>query len=89
MEVEPWAAERRYDRRREGLQSRGIVGGTRALRADDSLFTPGEPIWARRVAGRNCVSGFWIRPDEGEGRDFYQKLTDSTFRKQPARGVPT
>ena len=45
----------------------------RALRADDSLFTPGEPIWTRQWL-KELHERFLDRPDEG-GRDFYQKLT--------------
>ena len=43
-----------------------------ALRNDDSLFTPGKPIWSR-----DCLvelrDRFLERPDVGEG-NFYQKL---------------
>ena len=43
-----------------------------ALRADDSLFTPGEPIWSSRRLGE-LRERFLDRPDEGEG-GFYDKL---------------
>ena len=43
-----------------------------ALRADDSLFTPGKAIWSSRWL-RELRERFLDRPDEGEG-DFYQKL---------------
>ena len=44
----------------------------RALRADDSMFTPGEPIWT--LSGlREIRSRFLDSPDEGAG-DFHQKL---------------
>ncbi len=45
----------------------------RALRTDDSLFTPGVAIWTSRWL-RELRERFLNRPDEG-GRDFYQKLT--------------
>ena len=44
----------------------------RALRNDDSLFTPGKPIWTSRWL-RELRERFLDRPDEGEG-NFYQKL---------------
>ena len=52
-----------------------------ALRADDSLFTPGEAIWSSRWL-RELRERFVGRPDEGEG-DFYQKL-----RRQLAGSPP-
>ena len=52
-----------------------------ALRADDSLFTPGEAIWSSRWLGE-LRERFVDRPDEGEG-DFYQKL-----RRQLAGSPP-
>ena len=45
----------------------------RALRTDDSLFTPGEPIWSRRWLGE-LRRRFLDRPDEWRGRDFFGKL---------------
>ena len=45
----------------------------RALRTDDSLFTPGVPIWTSDLL-RELRERFLDRPDVG-GRDFYQKLT--------------
>ena len=36
----------------------------RALRTDDSLFTPGEPIWSSRWL-RELRERFLDRPDEG------------------------
>ena len=44
----------------------------RALRADDSLFTPGTPIWSRKWL-RELRERFLDRPDAGEG-SFYDKL---------------
>ena len=44
----------------------------RALRTDDSLFTPGKPIWTSQWL-RELRTRFLDRPDEGDG-DFYQKL---------------
>ena len=44
----------------------------RALRTDDSLFTPGVPIWTRRWL-RELRERFLDRPDEGSG-GFYSKL---------------
>ena len=44
----------------------------RALRADDSLFTPGTPIWSRKWLGE-LRERFLDRPDVGEG-SFYDKL---------------
>ena len=44
----------------------------RALRTDDSLFTPGKPIWTSEWL-RELRERFLDRPDEGEG-NFYQKL---------------
>ena len=44
----------------------------RALRADDSLFTPGVPIWSSRWLGE-LRKRFLDRPDVGKG-SFYEKL---------------
>ena len=44
----------------------------RALRTDDSLFTPGLPIWSRRWL-RALRERFLDRPDVGQG-NFYDKL---------------
>ena len=44
----------------------------RALRNDDSLFTPGKPIWTRQRLGE-LRERFLDRPDEGTG-GFYDKL---------------
>ena len=44
----------------------------RALRADDSLFTPGKPIWTSESL-RELRERFLDRPDEGAGT-FYDKL---------------
>ena len=44
----------------------------RALRADDSLFTPRRPIWSSQGLGE-LRRRFLDRPDEGEG-GFYDKL---------------
>ncbi len=45
----------------------------RALRTDDSLLTPGEPIWSRRWLGE-LRSRFLDKPDEWRGADFFAKL---------------
>ena len=42
------------------------------LRKDDSLFTPGKPIWTRELLG-NLHRRFLDRPDEGSG-SFLDKL---------------
>ena len=44
----------------------------RALRSDDSLFTPGVPIWSRRWLGE-LRERFLDRPEVGQG-SFYDKL---------------
>ncbi len=44
----------------------------RALRSDDSLFTPGTAIWSSRGLAE-LRTRFLDRPDEGGG-DFYEKL---------------
>ncbi len=44
----------------------------RALRSDDSLFTPGEPIWSSRWLSE-LHERFLNRPDAGQG-SFYDKL---------------
>ena len=43
-----------------------------ALRADDSLFTPGEPIWSSRWLGE-LRNRYLNQPDESSD-DFYTKL---------------
>ena len=43
-----------------------------ALRSDDSLFTPGVPIWSSRWLGE-LREHFLDQPDTGEG-SFYDKL---------------
>ena len=43
-----------------------------ALRSDDSLFTPGKPIWTRQLLGE-LHTRFLDRPDAGEG-SFLEKL---------------
>ena len=43
-----------------------------ALRNDDSLFTPGKPIWSRNHL-TELQDRFLARPDLGDG-DFFQKL---------------
>ena len=43
-----------------------------ALRADDSLFTPGKPIWSNKWLGE-LRKRFLDRPDVGQG-SFYDKL---------------
>ena len=44
----------------------------RALRKDDSLFTPGKPIWTRELLGQ-LRERYLDQPDVGEGT-FYDKL---------------
>ena len=44
----------------------------RALRSDDSLFTPGKPIWSHELLGE-LHKRFLNRPDAGAG-SFYDKL---------------
>ncbi len=51
-----------------------------ALRADDSLFTPGKPIWSSRWL-RELRERFLDRPDVGQG-SFYDEL------KQQLEGSP-
>ena len=46
----------------------------RALRSDNSLFTPGTPIWSKQSLGE-LHDRFLNRPDEG-ARDFFEKLRD-------------
>jgi len=46
----------------------------RAIRADDSVFTPGSPVWTVDAASELEVS-FVQRPDES-GKSFEQKLDD-------------
>ena len=45
----------------------------RALRSDDSLFTPGAPIWSMQWLGE-LRSRFLNKPDEWRGADFFGKL---------------
>ena len=52
-----------------------------ALRKDDSLFTPGEPIWSSKWLGE-LHTRFLDRPDEGEGT-FYDKLRDQLADSPP------
>ena len=53
----------------------------RALRSDDSLFTPGKPIWTRELLGelRDC---YLDNPDTSS-RTFYQKLRDQLSDRAP------
>ena len=58
-----------------GLERVYAAAGTwveRALGADDSLFTPGTPIWSTAWLGE-LRRRFLDRPDQGEG-GFYGKL---------------
>ena len=65
----------------EGVYAAAETWVDRALRADDSLFTPGTPIW--RLEGlRELRSRFLDRPDEGRG-DFFTKLR-AQLRGSPA-----
>ena len=45
----------------------------RALKRDDSLFTPGTPIWSRDLL-QEARERFVFRPDEWKGGDFFGKL---------------
>lgn len=45
----------------------------RALRSDDSLFTPGTPIWSCDLL-QEARERFVFRPDEWKGKDFFDKL---------------
>ena len=53
----------------------------RALRRDDSLFTPGKPIWTRELLGelREC---YLDNPDTSK-RNFYVKLEDQLAGRSP------
>ena len=52
-----------------------------ALKADDSLFTPGNPIWTRELLGelREC---YLDKPDTSS-RNFYVKLEDQLAGRSP------
>ena len=52
-----------------------------ALRSDDSLFTPGTPIWTSQWLGE-LRERFLDRPDEGEG-NFYEKLEQQLAESPP------
>ena len=45
----------------------------RALRSDDSLFTPGTPIWSERWLGK-ARTRFLDKPDAWKGAGFFGKL---------------
>ena len=47
----------------------------RALKSDDSLFTPGEPIWTSQGLGE-LHERFLNRPDAGQG-GFTDKASNS------------
>ncbi len=53
----------------------------RALRSDDSLFTPGKPIWSGRWL-REVRERFMDRPDESN-RSFLDKLSDQLANSPP------
>ena len=53
-----------------------------ALRADDSLFTPGEPIWSSHWLGE-LRKRFLDQPDVGQG-SFYDKLETQLEGSPPA-----
>ena len=53
----------------------------RALRTDDSLFTPGVPIWTSQWLGE-LRTRFLDRPDEGAG-GFYDKLRTQLENSPP------
>ena len=52
-----------------------------ALRSDDSLFTPGKPIWARELL-RELHNQVLNRPEVGEG-DFWGKLQQQLAASPP------
>ena len=45
----------------------------RALRRDDSLFTPGTPIWSRDWLGE-ARERFVCKPDQWKGANFFDKM---------------
>ena len=53
----------------------------RALRSDDSLFTPGKPIWTRELLGE-LHQRFLNQPDEGSD-SFLQKLEGQLANSPP------
>ncbi len=53
----------------------------RALKADDSLFTPGSPIWTKSNLGQ-IRERFLDRPDYGNGT-FYEKLEQQLANSPP------
>ena len=57
---------------RENVYAAAEAWVERALRSDDSLFTPGQPIWTTHWLDE-LSHRFLDRPDES-GRDFYKKL---------------
>ena len=52
-----------------------------ALRSDDSLFTPGTPIWTPEGLGE-LRTRFLNQPDKGEG-SFYDKLSEQLADSPP------
>ena len=52
-----------------------------ALRSDDSLFTPGKPIWTRELLGV-LHDQVLNRPDVGDG-DFWEKLQQQLVDSPP------
>ena len=69
----------------ENVYAAATIWVDRALRADDSLFTPGKAIWTRELLGelRDC---YLDNPDTSSG-NFYEKLQRSTGKQIPG-GVP-
>lgn len=69
---------------REGVEKVYAAADTwvdRALRADDSMFTPSEPIWT--LSGlRELRTRFLDRPDKGP-RSFEHKLRDQLEGSPP------
>ena len=55
----------------------------RALRSDDSLFTPGERIWTSVWLGE-LRQRFLDRPDQSKGRSFLDKLERQLENSPPA-----
>ncbi len=53
----------------------------RALKSDDSLFTPGTPIWSSRWLGE-LHERFMNQPDAGD-RSFLEKLRDQLAQSPP------
>ena len=57
---------------RESVYAAAEAWVDRGLRSDDSLFTPGKPVWTTQWLDE-LHHRFLDRPDESD-RDFFQKL---------------